>query len=81
MPNPFNQSVQYNNMANFRDIYQVLKNSSNPVQMFENMAKNNPNLQPIVNMLKNGMNPQDIFYGLCKQRGIDPQQFIKNITG
>lgn len=81
MPNPFNQQVTYNNMSNLRSLYQALNNSSNPLQVFQKLAQNNPNLQPIVNLLNNGYNPEQVFYSLCKQRGVDPQQFLKNITG
>lgn len=81
MPNPFNQQQTYDNMANLRNIYQVLSTSQNPMQVFQKLAQNNPNLQPIMNLFNSGMNPQQVFYSLCQQRGIDPQQFIKSITG
>ena len=81
MPNPFNQQNTYNNMANLRSIYQALSSSNNPMQLFQKLAQNNPNLQPIMSMLQNGNSPQQIFYGLCKQRGINPEEFLKNITG
>ena len=42
------------------------------------LAKKNPN---IVNMLNRGSSPQQIFNDLCRQRGVDPQQFLKSITG
>lgn len=81
MSNPFNQSIQYNNMSNIRNIYQMFNNAKNPTEVFQRLAKNNPSLKPIMDMLNNGGNPQQIFYNLCQQRGIDPQEFLKNITG
>ena len=51
------------------------------MQMFQQIAMKNPNMQPVLNMLNNGANPQQLFYQMCKQRGINPDEFIKNITG
>ena len=82
--NPFvnkMSSLPNMNMANIRNMYQMLMNSNNPQQLFMNMARQNPQLQPIAQALNNGANPQQLFYELCKQRGIDPNEFIKNVTG
>ena len=86
MGNPFNSlnpNAQFNanQMAGFRNMYQLLTQSSNPVQTFRQLAMNNPNLQPIVNMLNQGANPQQIFNNMCQQRGINPQEFLRNLTG
>lgn len=85
MPNPFYQN-QYRavnpntqNMSNYKNIYQALVNSKNPVQLFNTMAQSNPQLKPIVNMLNQGMTPQNIFNSLCEQRGINPNEFLKQI--
>ena len=87
MPNPFYQN-QYRavnpntqNMSNYKNIYQALVNSKNPVQLFNTMAQNNRQLKPIADMLNKGVNPQSIFNSMCEQRGINPQEFLKNITG
>ena len=85
MSNPFNtlnpaNPYNSNNMAGIRNIYQTMMNSRNPMQMFQQMARNNPNLQPIVNMLNGGANPQQIFNSLCQQRGINPQEFLKQLN-
>lgn len=82
MPNPFYTgaakpaSPQYN----LNDIYKMLSTSKNPTQLFQNIAKNNPNMAPIMNLLNNGITPEQVFNYMCKQRGVDPQQFINNIT-
>lgn len=86
MGNPFNilnpgNPYNSNNMAGMRNIYQSLMNARNPIQMFQQMARNNPQLQPIMNMLNQGANPQQIFMNMCQQRGINPNEFIKNLTG
>lgn len=81
MPNPFIQSMNYNNMSNLRNIYQMFHTAQNPTEVFQRLAQNNPNMKPIMDMLKNGANPQQLFYNLCQQRGVNPQEFLKNITG
>lgn len=86
MSNPFNvlnpsNPYNSNNMAGMRNIYQSLMSSKNPMQMFQQMARGNPQLQPIMQMLNRGANPQQIFMSMCQQRGINADEFIKNLTG
>ena len=77
MANPF-----YSASSNYiKDIYNAMRQSRDPMQMFMRLAGNNPQMQPIIQAMQNGMNPQQIFNNLCQQRGINPQQFLKNITG
>ena len=54
-------------------------NNLNPYQMFLALAKNNPNMKPIIEQLQNGANPEELFRELCKQRNINPDEFIKDI--
>ena len=79
MSNPFNALNPA--MSNIRNAYQMLTNAQNPMQVFQQIAGNNPQLQPILNALRGGMNPQQLFMNMCQQRGINPQEFLKNITG
>lgn len=67
-------------MNNLQQMYKAMQ-SGNPTQVFQMMAKNNPNMQPVLKLLDNGMDPKDIFYKMCQQRGINPDEFLKNITG
>ena len=77
MANPF-----YSASSNYiKDIYNAMRQSRDPMQMFMRLAGNNPQMQPIIQAMQNGMNPQQIFNNMCQQRGINPQQFLKNITG
>lgn len=81
MPNPFFQSQNMNSMAGYRNAYNMLVSSKNPTELMMKMAQNNPNLQPILNMVQNSKNPQMLFNQLCQQRGINPQEFIRQVTG
>lgn len=79
MANPFNT---HNTNQNFqlKNVYKMLTQSKNPMQVFQQMAMNNPQMQPIMDMLRN-KSPEEVFNYMCRQRGIDPQQFLKSITG
>lgn len=85
MPNPFSAVNPINryspNMGNLRSMYQAVMNSSNPMQAFSQIASKNPNLQPIMQALRGGANPQQLFNSLCQQRGINPQEFLRQLTG
>lgn len=86
MGNPFNalnpnNPYNSNGMANIRNAYQMLTSSRNPMQVFQQLAGQNPQLQPILGMLRGGANPQQLFMNMCQQRGINPYEFIKNIKG
>lgn len=80
MANPFN-TQNTNQSFQLQNIYKMLTQSNNPMQMFQQMAYKNPQLRPILDMLRSGNTPEQVFNSLCRQRGINPQQFIKNITG
>lgn len=85
MSNPFkvmnNTYANMPNMNNIRQTYQMLKNRGNPMMLMQNMAQNNPQLKPIFDAINKGTSPQQIFNNLCQQKGIDANEFIKNITG
>lgn len=82
MPNPFNiMNSVLPNLNNIKNVYKAMSQSQNPYQMFLNIAGNNPQMQPIVQAMQNGGNPQAIFNQMCQQRGINPNDFIKSITG
>ena len=80
MPNPFYQENMNASIAPFKEAYKMLTNSKNPMELFMNMAKKNPNLQQAVAMIQAGQNPQLVFNQLCQQRGVNPQEFIRQIT-
>jgi len=80
MANPFFMRNLTSN-SQLQNIYKLLTHSNNPTQAFNELASSNPNMKPIIDLINKGANPKDIFNDLCKQRGIDPNEFIKGITG
>lgn len=79
MPNPFN-TMNTNPNFQLQNMYKALMQSKNPMQVFQQVAMTNPRMRPIADMLKH-KSPEEVFNTLCKQRGVDPQQFLKSITG
>lgn len=83
MGNPFNALNPNNPLRgyDFNQLRNMYKNMGNPMQALSQMAMQNPRMQPIMQALQSGANPQQLFNSLCQQRGINPTEFIKNITG
>lgn len=80
MMNPFYKATS--TPSNYmRDVYNAMRQSNNPMQMFMRLAGSNPQMQPIINAMQRGVNPQQIFNDICQQKGVNPEAFIKSITG
>lgn len=71
----------FGNTNQLQSMYRALSQSNNPYDLFVRLAGNNPQLQPIVKAIKNGGNPQQVYNEICNQKGINPDEFLKNITG
>ena len=65
-----------NNFNQLRNLYNALARSSNPQAMLEEMASKDPNVAWVMQMCKNG-NPKDLFYEMCKQKGVNPDDILK----
>lgn len=84
--NPFNNMnpnnpLNSNKMGQVRNIMNMFRNSNNPMQLFQQMAMNNPQLQPILNAVKNGANIDGLFNQMCQQKGVNPEEFKRMIKG
>ena len=84
--NPFNvinpaNPMNNNRIGQMKNMMQMFRNSKNPVALFQQMAMQNPRMRPALNMMNQGMSPQQIFENVCRQQGIDPNEFIKMING
>ena len=78
MSNPFNMKNVPSNYI--KDLYKAVAQSNNPYETFIKLAGNNPQMQPIINAIRQGSNPKQIFDEICQKRGVNPQEFINNIT-
>ena len=57
-------------------MWQMVKNSNNPEQLFNEMLVNNPQLSNVMNTIKAIGDPKTAFYTLAKQKGVDPNTII-----
>lgn len=85
MPNPIfnglsnraNQPVQNQQPNNLFDLFQSIKNSSNPNAAMQNMLATNPNFQNVVNYInQNGGDAKTAFYNMAAQKGVDPNSIL-----
>lgn len=82
MANPFfmgrNNGI---NMQQVKNIYSMLRNSNNPNFLLNQMVQQNPQLAQTINLVKANGNYEQVFKNMCKERGIDPQEFIRQMNG
>lgn len=58
-----------------------IKMAQNPQLALNQMLMNNPKAQEALNFIKqNGNNPQTAFTLLARQKGVDPAEFLKELT-
>ena len=58
----------------------LFKGASNPQQLIQNLAKQNPQLQQVMAMIQNsGKSPKDLFYELARQKGVNPDDILKQL--
>ena len=83
MANPLLQALSMatmnNGISSMSELYKLMT-SQNPMMLFNQIAKNNPQLNECLNLINRGMNPQDLFYRLYNQQGINPQDIMRNIN-
>lgn len=83
MSNPFyNQPVNFNgiNMGQVKQIYNMLRYSNNPNQLLNQMLANNPQMANAINLIRNNGNYEQIFRNLCNERGINADEFIRQVN-
>lgn len=68
-------------MSQLRNMYRSISGSANPMQALQQMMGNNPMFAQINNLFRQGQTPEGIFRAMAKQRGIDPDQFIRELRG
>ena len=58
-------------------LLQLVKASKDPGQLFQTMAKNNPQVQSIMQMIQQtNQTPKELFYKTSQQQGIYPNQIL-----
>lgn len=54
------------------------RNAQNPQAFLENMLASNPRMKDAMDMIKQYDSPKDAYYALAKQKGVDPEEFLRN---
>ena len=66
-------------MMNPMQMFQMLRGSQNPQQMFQNMLMQNPQMSSALSQIQNstqGANPRDVAMQLARQRGMSEQEVM-----
>ena len=66
-------------MMNPMQMFQMLRGSNNPQQMFQNMLMQNPQMSSALSQIQNstqGANPKDVAMQLARQRGMSEQEVM-----
>ena len=66
-------------MMNPMQMFQMLRGSQNPQQMFQNMLMQNPQMSSALSQIQNstqGSNPRDVAMQLARQRGMSEQEVM-----
>ena len=84
MGNPFymggSSTMNGINMQQVKQIYSMLRNSNNPNYLLNQMASQNPQLRQTINLIKSNGNYEQIFRDMCKERGIDADEFVRQMN-
>ena len=72
--NQKNPQLQNNGI---QQLVQMIKNTNNPQQLLNNMAKQNPQIAQIMQTLNtSNITPKQMFMNLANQKGINPNEII-----
>ena len=82
MANPFfNPGIMNGiNMGQVKQIYNMLRYSNNPDALLNNLLSQNPQMAQAINLIRSNGNYEQIFRNMCKERGINADEFIRVIT-
>lgn len=83
MSNPifssFNSNTNRTNNS-LSDLYNQIRNSSNPNQLMQQFLNTDPRFQNIINYInQNGGDAKSAFYNLAAQRGVDPNSILSKL--
>lgn len=68
------------NLSGIKQMMQMFKMASNPQQYLASVVNQNPQMREVINLVnQSGKSPKDAFYALAKQRGVDPDEILKQL--
>jgi hypothetical protein len=83
MANPFFNNFNGGNginMGQVKQIYNMLRCSNNPNQLLDQLVSKNPQMAQAVNLIKNNGNYEQVFRSMCQEKGINADEFIKQMN-
>ena len=84
MPNPIMALLGRTNpaMQGISQMVKMAKASQNPQAAIQQMAQSDPRLQQVMQVIQqNGGDAKAAFYNMAKQRGVNPEDIIKQLQG
>lgn len=82
MPQPsFNIAPRGLDMGQVQKFYQAVSSSQNPMQSIDKLLSSNPKFAQIKTLMKQGRTPESLFREIAAQRGIDPDEFVRQMQG
>lgn len=77
-----NQSQMTNNITPFRNMFKMLKSAGNPKMLLNQMAGQNPQLKQVMQYVnENGGDAKQAFYKLAEERGVNPEEILRQLNG
>ena len=82
MGNPIEQKIAQTmnnkNINGYVNLARMIRGANNPMNMISNLVSNIPGFGKAINLIKHsGTNPRDLYYNLAKEKGVDPDEFLK----
>ena len=73
-------SLPNNNIAQIKQMMNLFRGANNPQQLLMNLTNQNPQMRQVMNMIQtSGKSPKDLFYELAKQKGVNPDEILKQL--
>lgn len=73
-------SALQNNIKQVKQLMDVVRGANNPQQLLVNMMGQNPQLKQVMTMIQqSGKSPKELFYYLAQQKGINPDEILKQL--
>jgi hypothetical protein len=73
-------SQQNNQFQQIRQMANMLKSNSNPMQLLQSMSQSNPQVSQVFSMLNgSGMTAKNLFMSKANSMGVNPDDIINSI--
>lgn len=78
--NELNGSQNNPGIQNLKSVMKRLQTLSNPTQTLTDLANQNPSIKQVLTMAQSQhMSLKDLYYLLAKEKGVDPEDILKQL--